>query len=97
MSYKLSLLAEADLEQVYREGIRLFGPNQASLYLSGLEQALEFVTEHPRVNRARQTSEGPVRVQRFNSHVIIYQLDPSKKSDDVFILRIRHGREDWTE
>lgn len=93
MTYRLSLLAEADLENVYREGIAQFGPNQASDYLIGLEGALETLVKFPRVNRERSTREGPVRVQRFNAHVVFYQILES----EIFILRIRHGREDWQD
>ncbi|MEO0551024.1 MAG: type II toxin-antitoxin system RelE/ParE family toxin [Pseudomonadota bacterium] len=92
MKYRFSLLAEADLQVIYSEGIRLFGPYQASLYLTGLEQAVEFVAQFPQTNRARETSEGPIRVHRFNAHIIIYQISGNK---EVLILRIRHGREDW--
>lgn len=92
MNYRFSRLAQTDLQVVYAEGIRLFGPIQAGLYLTGLERAVEFVAQFPQTNRPRETSEGPIRIHRFNAHIIIYQISVD---DLVLILRIRHGREDW--
>ena len=34
----------------------------------------------------------PVRVHRYQSHLIIYEI---AEDDMVLILRVRHGREDW--
>ncbi len=32
-----------------------------------------------------------VRIHRYISHMIIYE----NEGDDILIIRVRHGREDW--
>lgn len=92
MAYKLSVKAEEDILHMLVEGIRLFGSAQAERYHAGLEQAFDFLAGSPKAARERTEINPPVRVQPYGSHMIIYVIQPS---GDVFILRVRHSREDW--
>lgn len=92
MSYKLSVKAEEDILHILVEGMRLFGSVQAEQYHAGLEQAFEFLAASPKAARERTEINPPVRVHPYGSHMIVYIIQPSR---DVFILRVRHGREDW--
>lgn len=91
MNYRLSHLAEADIEHIDREGVRLFGALQASRYISDLESAMVQVAAFLRVARERETPAGMMRMQPYGAHRIVYQIDEGI----VLILRIRQGREDW--
>jgi len=92
MAYKLSARAGDDIFNIYLEGVRLFGVEQAEKYYAGLERAFEFLSYNPKAARERLEISPPVRVHPYRSHIIVYLVD---NEDDVLILRIRHGREDW--
>jgi len=91
VSYKLSRKAEEDIARVYVEGARLFGPRQAAAYHAGLEQMFTVLAEHPRLARERDEITPPVRVHPYRSHIVIYVIE----GDDILVVRVRHGREDW--
>jgi len=91
MAYRLSRRAQDDLLQIYETGVREFGADQADRYHAGLERAFEFLSEFPRAARERTELRRPSRAYPYRSHLIFYRPD----GDDIFIQRIRHGREDW--
>ena len=94
MGFKLSRAAEADLISIYLEGVALFGPNQADAYHSGLKATFDFLGDNPKAARQRQEIDPPVRCHPHGAHLIVYIEDDD---GDAFILRVRHGREDWEE
>lgn len=91
VGYRLSRKAEEDIVQLYVSGARDFGTAQAETYHSGLEQAFSFLAAYPRAARERVEISPPVRVHPYRSHVIVYMI----AGDDILILRVRHGHEDW--
>jgi toxin ParE1/3/4 len=52
----------------------------------------EFLADFPRAARLRAEINPPVRAYRYQSHMILYDLDDD---DIVIVLRVRHGHEDW--
>jgi len=92
MAYRLTNKAADDLIHVYVEGVRLFGVAQAEKYYTELEERFELLAFNPHMARERQELIPPVRINPFISHVIVYQIEDD---DDVLIIRVRHGREDW--
>ncbi|TDY02711.1 type II toxin-antitoxin system RelE/ParE family toxin [Thiohalophilus thiocyanatoxydans] len=92
MAYKLSRKAEEDTIAVFVAGIEQFGLLQAERYHDELEKCFQFLAENPKAARERYEITPPVRVHPFESHLIIYTVD---EDDDVFIVRVRHGHEDW--
>ena len=93
MKVRFTNAAEADIAQINREGIRLFGPQQAQAYAGGLAQAFRLIGEFPHASPEREYMRRPVRVRAYGSHVIVYLV----LEEYVLIVRIRHGREDWQE
>lgn len=91
-SYTLSGAAERDLEHIATYTVETFGVEQALAYCDGLIRSLEFLAENPKSARLRDELKPPVRAHRFQSHLIFYDLLPD---GSLFILRVRHGREDW--
>ena len=92
MLYTLSRAAEADIVELYIEGVLLFGMAQADAYLSSLEDCFVFLADHPRAARERVEISPPVRCHPHRRHLVVYTLG---SEDRVLILRVRHGREDW--
>lgn len=91
MKLRLTPAARDDLRAVFREGVRLFGEQQARRYLGQLERELHYVADFPEAVRLRDEFSRPVRIHRFGAHIIVFDII----SDEVVVARIRHGREDW--
>ncbi len=92
MAYILSVKAEEDILHILVESMRLFGLGQAEKYHLGMEQTFQFLAASPKAARERTEINPPVRIHPYGSHMIVYVIQPS---GDAFILRVRHGREDW--
>ena len=92
-AYRLTNAAVADLAHVFRGGIDFFGPAQAAAYHAGLEATFAFLGEFPRAARERTEIDPPVRAYRYKAHLVVYEIGDD---DVVLILRVRHGREDWS-
>jgi len=76
---------------IYRTGVADFGADQAERYQDGLEQTFAFLAEFPFVARERTELAHNVRAHAYRSHLVFYRVTDR----DVFVLRIRHAREDW--
>jgi toxin ParE1/3/4 len=92
MTFRLSGKAVEDIVQIWIDGTALFGLEQAERYHDGLAAIFRFLSENPRAARLRTEINPPIRVHPFKAHLICYEID---SKDDILILRVRHGREDW--
>lgn len=90
--YTLSRKAEDDVIDIFVHGMQVFGIQQAERYHDLLEKTFQFLAENPDAAREREEITPPVRIHPFESHIVIYAIDADRK---VFVLRVRHGREDW--
>ena len=88
---RLSREARADLQQVYLQGLELFGSRQADDYIEGLFAKLDLLAHFPQLGGARPELCADVHVIFYKSHAILYRIDDA----DVFVRSIRHGLEDW--
>lgn len=91
VGYKLTRKAEEDFIQIYLTGVAEFGEMVAENYQAGLRAAFEFLSEYPYAAREREEISPPVRAHPYKSHLVVYIID----GEDILILGIRHGREDW--
>ena len=91
MTYRFSRKAAEDLENLYVFGVEAFGLAQSERYYAGLTTTLTFLAEYPLVAVARPELGPETRAYPYRSHVIFYRRD----NQDIFVQRIRHGREDW--
>ena len=91
MKYVLSTSAEEDLIQIYIAGAQDFGLEQAQRYHQKLRQAFEFLAENPLAGPERPELRSAIRIHQTSTHIVIYTV----REQDVYILRVRHGREDW--
>jgi toxin ParE1/3/4 len=92
MSYKFSRKADEDIINVYIDGVRDYGVAQAEKYHARLEYVFQLLSDTPHLARQRDEITPPVRIHPHESHVIIYTLD---EENNVLILRVRGGSEDW--
>lgn len=90
--YRLTRAADDDITAIFSAGIELFGVAHADSYYTGLSAALAFLADNPFAARLRHETEPPVRAWPYKAHLIVYEIDDL----GVLILRVRHGREDWT-
>lgn len=93
MKIVFSREASIDAALMNREGIRLFGVQQAKAYQAGFREALRLIEAFPEASPIRIYDDTAVRVRRYGSHMIIYAI----RQEVIEILRIRHGREDWQD
>lgn len=91
VTYRFSRKADEDLENLYVFGVERFGVAQSERYYAGLIAALSFLSDHPLAAPTRPELGPGTRAHPYKSHIIFYRLD----SQDIFVQRIRHGREDW--
>ena len=94
MSVRKSRQAEADIVGIYVSGIRDFGLQQADKYMTGLDSVMKRLSQFPRMARERLEITPPVRVYPYGAHLVIYTVN---EDDDVYVLRVRHGHEDWMD
>ena len=89
MSYKLSLEAQDDLEQIYRRGIVEFGEHQADKYYDALFDRFEELAEYPYHYPAVDHIIKGLRKSVCGKNTVYYEITDS----GVFILFIL-GRQD---
>lgn len=92
MTYELSPAAEEDFFAIYLAGVAQFGVTQAESYAAGLRKTLDLLATFPRAIRLRLELPSPIRIHRHKAHLIFFDVDDA---DDILIVRIRHGHEDW--
>lgn len=92
MAFRLSAHADADVEATFLTGVNTFGVGPAEGYVTGLLRAFELLAQLPSLARERSEISPPVRIYPYAAHVIAYE----SAGEDIIILRIRHGREDWS-
>lgn len=90
-AYTLSAIAEEDLIQIYVQGARSFGFEQARRYHRKLFDTFRFLAENPLAGPIRPELRTQIRVHPAGSHIVLY----TARKQDILILRIRHAREDW--
>ena len=91
-SYKLSQLAQLDLEEITTYTVLTFGEKQARLYNSQMHSAAQTAADFPPVGVSYVTRRGAV-FQKCNSgrHALFYQ----PTDDGIFVVRILHQMMDF--
>jgi len=96
MPYRLSSLAEQDLEEIWSYVAEDASASTADRLIDSLIDRFELLAEQPRMGRLRPEFGEGVRSFAVESYVIYYRYE-----GDVLIARILHGRRDqaaaWPE
>ena len=89
MLYRLSDLAEKDLDEIWSYVVEHASPTIADRLIDAIIDRFELLAEQPRMGRLRLEFGAGVRSFTVESHVISYRHD-----EDVTIARVLHGRRD---
>ena len=96
MPYRLSALAERDLDEIWSYVAEDASPATADRLTDAIIDRFELLAEQPRMGRLRPEFGPGVRSFAVENHVIYYRHD-----GDVLIARVLHGRRDqaaaWSE
>jgi toxin ParE1/3/4 len=96
MSYRLSDLAEQDLEEIWSYVAEDASPATADRLIDAIIDRFELLIEQPRMGRSRPEFDEGVRSFVVENYVIYYRHD-----GDLVIARVLHGRRDqaaaWSE
>ena len=96
MPYRLSALAERDLDEIWSYVAEDASPTTADRLIDDVIDRFDLLAEQPRMGRARPEFGPGVRSFAVENYVIYYRPDC-----DVLIARILHGRRDqmaaWSE
>lgn len=96
MPYRLSALAEQDLEDIWLYVAEDASPTTADRLIDVIVDRFHLLAEQPAIGHLRPEFRAGVRSFVVESYVIYYRHD-----GDVVIARVLHGRRDqaaaWTE
>ena len=73
-------------------GAAKFGRGHAERYYAGLRALFSLLEERPKMARLREEFVRPVRLYPYRAHVVAYV----EEEDDILIVRVLYGRQDWT-
>lgn len=86
MSFTLSREAEIDLEDIANYTAENWDKEQAAKYLRELNEKFVLIAENPLLNRERTELKQPIRIQHYESHIILY----TTLNETVHIIRVLH-------
>ncbi|MGF1276577.1 type II toxin-antitoxin system RelE/ParE family toxin [Acetobacter pasteurianus] len=91
-SCRKTRLAEDDIVNIYKQGVRDFGPRQAEIYHAELADAFDLIASHPQLAPERHEFDPPIRLHRHRAHHILYLIDAG-----VLIVRVLPRLRRWEQ
>lgn len=91
MRYRLSSLAEQDLDEIWSYVADDASPGTADRLVDAIIDRLDLLAEHPGMGRGRPEFGPGVRSFAIENYVIYYRHEV-----DLLVARILHGRRDQT-
>lgn len=91
MPYRLSSLAEQDLEEIWSYVAEDASPATADQLIDAIMDRFELLAEQPRMGRLRPEFGEGVRSFTVENYVVYYRHE-----GDVLVARVLHGRRDQT-
>lgn len=92
MNYKISKLAESDLENIWLYTFEEWSLEQADYYYDLIMDEIEYIAENPKTGKDfNELRKGYFR-SRVKSHFIFYKIN--LKEEKVEIIRILHQQMD---
>lgn len=88
--YRVSGKAQSDIREIGLYTQQQWGKQQRRTYLSGLDVQFERLAENPLLAAERAEFEPPVRIHRYQKHLIVYRDEPG----GILIVRVLHERMD---
>ncbi len=93
MAWRASEQATFDLQKIAEQGITNFGFRHTQDYLSSFLDMFDTLAAQPRMAGERQAAASRVRLMPFGAHNILYVIE----DEDVVIVRVLHGLQNWFE
>ncbi len=84
-NYNLSGRAQNDLVNIYKYGIKYFGQNPATNYLSDLEDFLDELAERPELAKNASTISHSLKYYSFKAHTVFYVFDGL---NEIYVIRV---------
>lgn len=91
MGWRTAADAEEDLQHIAERGLLNFGEVQTRAYIADFIEMFAIFAANPELAPERQTAKGSVRLHRYRSHHILYEIDDG----NIVILRVLHGLQNW--
>ncbi|PVD50503.1 type II toxin-antitoxin system RelE/ParE family toxin [Terrimonas sp.] len=92
MSYKISVKASEDIENIWLYTFEHWSLEQADRYVNLIFDEIEYLADHPNSGKDFNYIRKNYRCSRVKSHIIFYRL--IDKQSDIEIIRILHQRMD---
>lgn len=92
MSYKISIKASEDIENIWLYTFEHWSLEQADRYINLIFDEIEYLADHPNSGRDFNYIRKSYRCSRVKSHIIFYRL--IDEQSDIEIIRILHQRMD---
>ena len=92
MSYKLSVKAADDIEQIWLYTLENWSLEQADRYVNLIFDEIEHVATHPDAGKDFSHVRMNYRCAKVKSHIIFYRQTDSKP--DIELIRVLHQRMD---
>jgi toxin ParE1/3/4 len=89
--YRLTPLAEEDLENIWRYTAETWSTAQADRYIDELVVVFEMLVAVPEAAHERDEFDPPVRIHSHARQLVVYLI----KDDHLAILRVLGGGQDW--
>ena len=90
LHYKLSNLAEKDIDQIFDYTFSEYGLEQAVKYTTGFHQVFKHLLWNPTLGSLRHEIKPKIYSLTKDRHVIFYIIE----KEDITLLRILHGSSD---
>lgn len=88
--YKLTTLAYADIEALFKDSVIKFGKKQAIKYLESLNAYLLLLSKNPEIGRNRDEIRNGLFSFPYKSHIIFFRIFKTH----IRIVRVLHGSKD---
>jgi toxin ParE1/3/4 len=92
MNYKISKLAESDLENIWLYTFEEWSLEQADYYYDLIMDEIEYIAENPKIGKDFNVLRKGYFRSRVKSHFIFYKIN--LKEEKVEIIRILHQQMD---
>jgi toxin ParE1/3/4 len=92
MSYKISVKASEDIENIWLYTFENWSLEQADRYINLIIDEIEYLADNPNAGKNFNHIRKNYRCSKVKSHLIFYRL--INKQTDIEIIRVLHQRMD---
>ncbi len=92
MSYKISVKASEDIENIWLYTFEHWSLEQADRYVNLIFDEIEYLADHPNSGKDLNYIRKDYRCSRVKSHIIFYRLIDKQRG--IEIIRVLHQRMD---